>query len=406
MPSAMRMRAFADLRTEAGRGRTRLPWLMPVVSAVASTTALLAICAAFLVALLSGGLASPAGAPVSPWPAQTAVPATSSGSVGGAPDTAWFALILVVAALAGGAVRLPPVRRAGRWLAGVGQVAEPVAAFPRRLRDVSPMAIGLSAVLGADVLLPYHAYGAVDLGFVISTFLPSALAPAIALRYSRADRSGRWLLVGGVAIATAPLPGLALAEAGYTGLLFSNDWGAILSTVVPYVTLTLEALGWLAMAAGIASRSGIGPRPGWVVAASATSLVLYVQLSLAVQFMGTAADAGIALPPEDLVRLAYQTLANCLMNLALLSILWVALWRLRRNGAHGAWRFAMLAAAVQAGWLVCAALASPGLREWPGAWILAPQWIAASALLLGLLLGLEPVRPEPPPGSQDPAEAS
>lgn len=406
MPIALRIRAFGDLRTDAGRRRSRLPWLMPVISSVASTAAVVAICAVSLVAALAGGRASPAGSPVSPWPAQTVLPTASSGPTGGL-DMARLAALLVVAALAGGAVRLPPVRRAGRWLAGAGQIAKPAAAFPRRLRDVSPIAVSLVALLAADVLLPYHAYGPTDLSFVISAFLPAALAPAIAVRYSRADRSGRWLLVGGVAIATAPLPGLALVEAANMGWFVSNDWGPILSNVVPYVTWTSEALGWLALAAGIASRSGLATRPRGVVVASATALVLYVQMSVAAQYLGTAADAGMALPAEDLVRLAYQTLASCLIDFAWLSILWVALWRVRRNGARGAWRFAMLAAAVQAGWLAYAALAYPGLLEWPGMWILvATQWLTVGALLLGLLIGLEPVRSEPPLDSQDSAVAS
>ena len=401
MPIALRMRAFADLRTEAGRGRTRLPWLKPTFSSVVSTAAVLAAGAVILFTVLAGQSTSSAGAPGPVWPGPATVPAPDSRPTGGL-DAPWLVALLTLALLAGGAVRLPRVRRLGRWLAGDGEVARAVLVFPRRLREVPPLAIAMATLSVAEVVVAYRLYGPANLGYVISVVLPAALAPAIALRYSMAERSGRWLLIGGVAIAMAPLPGMGLTQAVHARWLSPFDWGAFLLSMSPLLALALEALGWLALATGIASRSGLVPRPRGLVVGAATALVLYVQMSWALQFGAILSAAEIALPPQDVARLACRTLAMCLIDFASLSILWTAVSRVRRNGTYVAWLLAMAAASVHAVALAYASLTYHGLLEWPDILIPWPvEWLSLGALLIGLLIALEPARPEPSSGSSD-----
>jgi hypothetical protein len=163
---------------------------------------------------------------------------------------------------------------------------------------------------------------------------------------------------------------------------------------------TLRAIGWLALAVGIAGRAGVTNRPPWLVVAAAVGVVLCAETG---SFINTAAMYN----PVDYVMpaLIYEAITDCLVSFALMSIVWTA-WTCLRRGGGPVWALVLAAAAGLFGLQLYHALNMNVdftylLLPWvdPDTLaniLLSVQWLSFGALLAGLLIGLGPAAPALP----------
>ena len=377
MPVAARLRISADLRAEAShpvRLWARLPRL---VSSAASVAVVLAWAVLFLLAVTSMNTASYGpGAPTGPEPINPPTPDLSSPGL--LADPLGLALILVASVLAGAASTLRIVRSAaGRVVLGAGRaVTAPPIPLRRRIRTVPWLALVLALLPVMNVVLQPYPNHPLMPAYSISMFLPSALACAIAFRYPAGDRSVRWLLVGGFCV------GLAQAVFGVT------NW-------------TLGAIGWLALAVGLAARTGAANRPRWFLVAAATGVAIYVHANVVIDMAASYSPVDYVLP-----ALVSQAAAECMISFAWMAIIWTAFTCLRRGGG-AAWALIVAAAGGLLGLQLYQALGwNTGLTLWLMDWmdhetlmnaLLAVEWLSFGALLAALLIGLRPAASEGAP---------
>jgi hypothetical protein len=392
-PIRMRVRISANLRAETERRRNWRPWLARGMSSVTASIAVL-IGAAPVILAATGSSVSTAGSPMSPLPGPAA-PLTNA-QAGGRLDLTGLAALLLVAGLVGALSCLPAIRRLARWVVGCDEQRAATRSLPRRFHDIPGRVVLLDLLAIVEIAWWYIAYGIPSdfsvLSLTVSLLLPVLLAPAIALRYSAADRSGRWLAIGSVSLAVQAIPGLVLAT---TGSWFDADWGQRLSTAFPFLEHSLTALGWFALALGIAARSGLARRPSWFVVVAGVAVVLCTQVSSAFNIASDLDVGGMGLPDDIRARLVWQVITMSLANLAWLSILWIALMRVRTESSDRSWKLALISGAAWTVLLVYFSLAS---AKWLPLFdfqvINYGEWIVLGALLLALLVGLNPVQTE------------
>jgi hypothetical protein len=371
LPINARLRISADLRAEAARPTRLWPRLPRLVSTAASLVVVLAWAVLFLLVVTSTGTESYGpGSPDGPTPVVNP-PGPGLGSSPLLADPLWLALILVVSALAGGGANLRLVRSAvGRVVFGSGKaVPAPPVPLRRRLRTVPRLAFVLAMLPIINVVMQPYLHHPLMVSYSVSLFLPSALACVVAFRYPARDRSVRWLLVGGVAL------GLAVA------MHLDTYW-------------TLRAIGWMALAIGLAARAGVASRPRWFLVAAAVGVVLYVEANSVINIAANYHPVDYVLP-----SLVYQAATECLISFAWMAIFWTAFTCLRRGGGP-AWVLVLAAASGLFGLHLYRALDwNVGLTLWLTTWLdygivanalLAVEWLSFGALLTALLIGLRP----------------
>jgi hypothetical protein len=372
LPIDARLRISADLRTHAARPPSAWMKLPRLVSTAASVAVVLAWAVLFLLAVTSINTASYGpGAPTGPEPIINP-PTTDLGSPQWLPDPLGLALLLVASVLAGAALNLRLVRSAARRVvfgSGKAAAAAPVP-MRRRLRSVPRLALVLAMLPVINVVMQPYLNHPLMLDWSVSLFLPSSLACVVAFRYPIADRSARWLLVGGFCL------GLSVA------MHLDTYW-------------TLRAIGWLAMAIGLASRAGVANRPPWLVVATAVGVVLYAEA-------GSLINTAAMYNPVDYVMpaLIYRTITDCLVSFSLMAIIWTAFIGLRSGGGP-VWVLVLAASAGLWGLELYRALnMNIDFTYWlmplvdPDTLaniLLTVQWLSFGALLAGLLIGLRPV---------------
>ncbi len=381
LPINARLRISADLRAQAAhpvRAWTRLPRML---STAASVAVVLAWAALFLLAVTSINTASYGpGAPTGPEPIINP-PTTDLGSPQWLADPLELALIVVASVLAGAAVNLRLVRSAARRVVfGSGRA---IAAAPipmrRRLRRVPRLALVLAMLPVINVVMQPYLNHPLMLDWSMSLFLPSALACVVAFRYPVGDRSVRWLLVGGFCL------GLSVA-------MHLETYS------------TLRAIGWLALAVGLAARAGVANRPSWLILAATLGVVLYAETGSVISVASRYTPVDYVLP-----SLIYQGASACLVDFALIAIIWTAFTSLRSGGGP-VWVLVLVAAAGLFGLQLYHALnMNIDLTYWLLPWVdpdtlanvlLTVQWLSFGALLAGLLIGLEPATPAAPVASE------
>ncbi len=369
VPVNARLRISADLRTQAARPVRAWARLPRLVSTTASVAVVLAWAVLFLLAVTSLNTASyGTGAPTGPEPIINP-PTTDLGSPGWLADPLELALIVMASLLAGLAVNLRLVRSAARRVVFGSGKAVAAAPIPmrRRLRSVPRLALVLAMLPVINVVMQPYLNHPLMLEYSMSLFLPSALACAVAFRYPVNDRSVRWLLIGGIAL------GIAVA------MHLDTFW-------------TLRAVGWLALAVGLAARAGVAQRPPWLFVAAGVGVVLYAEASSLI-------NKAAGYNPVDYVMpaLIYEAITECLLSLALMAIIWTAYTSVRSSG-EPAWILVLTAAAGLFGLELYRALnMNIDFADWLLPWVdpgtlanvlLTFQWLSFGALLAALLIGL------------------
>ncbi len=382
LPIHARLRTSADLRAQAAhpvRAWTRLPRMLATAASVA---VVLAWAALFLLAVTSINTASYGpGAPTGPEPIINP-PTTDPGSPQWLADPLELALIVLASVLAGAAVNLRLVRSAAhRVVSGSGK-ADATAPIPwrRGLRSVPRLALVLAMLPVINVVMQPYLNHPLMLDYSVSLFLPSALACTVAFRYPIADRSARWLLVGGFAL------GLSVA-------MHLETYS------------TLRAIGWLALAIGLAARAGVANRPPWLIVAATLGVVLYAEAGSVIGVASRYTPVDYVLP-----SLIYQGASACLVDFALMAIIWTAITSLR-SGVGPVWVLVLAAAAGLFGLQLYHALnMNIDLTYWllplvdPDTLaniLLTVQWLSFGALLAGLLIGLGPAAQAVPGAAAD-----
>jgi hypothetical protein len=385
LPINARLRISADLRAQATHPVHAWTRLSRPVSTMASVAVMVAWVVLFLLAVTSMNTAS-YGAGGSSGPEPIIIPTSPDlGSQQWLTDPLWLALIFVASALAGAGTNLRRVRSAAGRVVFGSRKAIAAAPIPmrRRLRSVPRLALVLAMVPVINVVMQPYLDHPLMLDYSVSLFLPSALACVVAFRYPVRDRSVRWLLVGGIA--------LGVAEAMH----LDTYW-------------TLRAVGWLALAVGLAARARVASRPPWVAVAAVVGVVLYVAASSVINHAAMYHPVDYVLP-----SLIYQAATECLINLAWMAIIWTAFTCLRRGGGR-VWALVLAAAA---GLLGLQLYWSSGIHGdvllWLDGWtdpeiliraLLAGKWLSFGALLAALLIGLRPVGGRGQPDEEPPTD--
>jgi hypothetical protein len=343
----------------------------------------LAWAALFLLAVTSINTTSYGpGAPTGPEPIINP-PTTDLGSPQWLADPLELTLIVVASVLAGAAVNLRVVRSAARRVVFGSDKADAAAPIPwrRRLRSVPRLALVLAMLPVINVVMQPYLNHPLMLDYSVSLFLPSALACAVAFRYPVSDRSVRWLLVGGCAL------GLSVATH------LDTYW-------------TLRAIGWLALAVGLTARAGVANRPPWLFVVAAVAVVLYAETGSVIGVASRYTSVDYVLP-----SLIYQGVSACLVDFALMAIIWTAFTSLR-SGVGPVWVLVLAAAAGLFGLQLYHALnMNIDFTYWLLPWVdpsalanilLTAQWMSFGALLAGLLIGLGPATPVAPEDAPQP----
>ena len=383
LPIDARLRISADLRAQASRPQRSWPQLPRLVSSAASLAVVLAWAALFLLSATTTSTTSYGpGAPTGPDPVVTP-PTTDMSSPPPLTDPVGLALICVASVLAGAAVNLRLVRSAARRVVfASGKAAAPPIPLPHRLRIVPRLALVLAMLPVINVVMQPYLHHPLMPAYSMSLLLPSMLACVIAFRYPLRDRSARWLLVGGFC--------LGLAQAMH----LDTYW-------------TLRAVGWLALAVGLAARAGVPNRPPWLAVAAVVGVVLYVEANSVFNIVAYYDPVASVVP-----TLTYQAVTECLISFGWIAIIWTAFSCLRRGG-EPAWVFVLAAAAGLFGLQLYHALnGSFDLTLWIATrldyyvltnTLLAVEWLSYGALLAALLIGLRPANAALSEGMQEPA---
>ena len=299
-PPALRVRTFADLRTEADRPRRPFRLLVPASSAVASLGGVVFGAGCVLVLAVAGtALDQSAGGQghmaLGNLGGQSGLPAIGAERFASAMDPVVFVLLLgafllllVVSGLVGSAlldrrvwgvvVRMTPGkdeplplaplplrqswRTIPRWTWGLGTLAVFLAAWSVGWILTRPMGY---SVPGYAV----GTYGTISGSFLIVAF--ACLFVASAWRYPRPDRSGRRLIIGALGFAFG---GLIFLTAVTFNLFPSSGFSDVASIV------------WIvAMAAVLANRSGSLRRPPLQAATVLIGATFFLPVcSLSLQF--------------------------------------------------------------------------------------------------------------------------
>lgn len=382
LPINARLRISTDLRAEAARPPRVWPRLPQLVSTAASLVVVLAWAVLFLIVVTSMGTASYGpGGPAGPDP-NVIPPTPDVWSQQVLSDPLGLTLIVIASVLAGAGVNLRRVRSTAVRVVFGSRKASPAPPVPlrRRLRSVPRLALVLAMLPIINVVMQPYLNHPPMLAYSMSLFLPSALACVVAFRYPVSDRSVRWLVVGGFA--------LGLAEAMHV----ETNW-------------TLRAIGWLALAVGLAARAGVASRPPWLLVAAAVGVVLYVEANSVINIAAMYTPVDYVLP-----ALIYQAATECLISFAWIAIIWTAFTCLRRGGGP-AWVLVMAAATGLFG-LQLSHVWNLDFTLWLMTWLdhetvvnalQAVEWLSYCALLTALLIGLRPITSQ---DSQQPDSAA
>jgi hypothetical protein len=402
-PVRMRVRISADLRAEPVRPS---PWrvldLGGRLASISAATILLAVVGLVSLAALAGHAVPAAGSPAPSWPDQP-LPVDGQAPWTRRPDLPGLAVILAASVLIGAISLSPPVRRFARWLVGRGGAPGSLVAFPRRIGQTPRLALVLCLFAVAEAALAtwtyFLAYGAGPsvgrFDLYAGLYLPMALAPAIALRYPSRDRASRWLLLGAFGLALAPLPDIGWSLTGELGWTNTSGWASTLADLTPLVARSLRALSWTSIAVGIAGRSGMTRRPGWILVSIPTAIALYLHAAYTASITQVVADNGAYFVPYaqlvDRLRLQHELIASDVIYLAWFAILWVSLFSARSGPGRTAWRLSLVAAGTQAALLACFSLTYAGVLPWLDPRVYGDLiGLSLIALLLALLVGLQP----------------
>jgi hypothetical protein len=401
-PVRMRVRISADLRAEPVRpSRWRVLDQGGRLASISAATILLAVVGLVSLAALAGHAIPAAGSPAPSWPDRP-LPVDGQAPWIRGPNLSGLAAILAASGLFGAISLSPPVRRFARWLIGGGGAPGSLVAVPRRIGQIPRLALVLCLFAMAEGALAtwayFLAYGSgpsVDLDLYAGLYLPMALAPAIALRYPTRDRANRWLLLGAFGLALAPLPDIGWRLTGELGWPNTSGWASTLADLTPLVAWSLRALSWTALAIGIAGRSGVTRKPGWVLVSSATAIALYLHAAYFASITQVVADNGTYFVPYaqlvDRLRLEHELIASDVIYLAWFAILWVSLFSARSGPGRTAWRLSLVAAGTQAALLACFSLTYAGVLPWLDPRVYGDLiGLSLGALLLALLVGLQP----------------
>lgn len=405
-PTALRLRTFADLQTEADSPRRRLAWLRPALSSTAPLGAVLLWAVLILLVAVPGTIeSSGAGAPgrlLAPGFGGPSGPSSSTAPAF-AWDPVWIVALLMASALVGLGVTLRPVRASVRRLVLGKEEAIPEAPLPlpRSWRTVPRLALALGVLPVIGILWSSLLYTPTSPSYeagLVLTYLLGAVGCVVALRYPRGDRSTNVLLVGGVALAVMNLPGLALMTSGQLGLLNGSDWlGPTLSYMNLFVSQALTATGWLALAFGLAGRSGVARRPPAILAAAAACGSLLVTIARFAQISGE--QVAVTGPPDQFAWLdpVVRAATSWLLVMAWMAILWTGLGTGWRRGAPVGWQLVLMSGAMATGafWFFSATgLLGLSVPDWLGSSVLWGLAGLGPVFALALLIGLRPMTNE------------
>jgi hypothetical protein len=401
-PIALRVRVSADLRAEAQRPRGPLPWLVPVLSSMASLAAVVGVGLILLLAMASASQIHSVGGP-------GAVSPPDLGNQTGSSDLSWWPfyadpamvlLLLAFAALIAASVCLGSVRAAiGRVVLGknAGPPADLVS-FRRPVRSIPRLTWALGALAIATALWFELVLGGMDFllpGIPVLSLSSIAVAFAVALRYPRRDRSSKLMLLGSLVIELD----MVLLGAVRTGTWVPLHWFFALEVVVSL----LSNLAFVVLAAGLATRSGRAFRPAPILAVVAIGGAFLVQVKGSDVMYVT-----LGVSPGELVLAAANAMAGLLTVVAWLAILWVALRAsLQRHGTWG-WKLLVVACVGKIVELGISSLINS--MPWSAEEALLPirllqaaQTVEWTFLLAALLVGLRPVVTAGAPFAAEPA---
>jgi len=417
MPLALRVRTFADLRTEADRPRRPFRLLAPALSAVTSLGGIVFGAGLVLVLAVAGAaLDQSAGGQghmaLGNLGGQSGLPAIGAGGFASAMDPVVFVLLLgafllllVVSGLAGSAlldrrvwdvvVRMTPGqdeplplttlpfrqswRTIPRWTWGLGTLAVVLATW----------SVGWVLTRPTGYSVPEYAvgtYGTISGSFLIVAF--ACFIVAFAWRYPRRDRSGRRLIIGALGFAFG---GLIFLTAVTFNLFPSSGFSDVASVL------------WIvAMAAALANRSGRLHRPPLQPATVLIGATFFLPIcSLSLQFANLA-NHSLAVPLDLLPDFVFQSVSAWIVLVGLLAVLWIGL-STSRHGGSWTWRLVaaygvlMLLSRLPYYPLLYANVLSGG--SWGadgtsltvlGWWVSLTTTLASISLLLALLGGLRP----------------
>jgi hypothetical protein len=401
-PIALRVRVSADLRAEAQRPRGPLPWLVPVLSSMASLAAVVGVGLILLLAMASASQIHSVGGP-------GAVSPPDLGNQTGSSDLSWWPfyadpamvlLLLAFAALIAASVCLGSVRAAiGRVVLGknAGPPADLVS-FRRPVRSIPRLTWALGALAIATALWFELVLGGMDFllpGIPVLSLSSIAVAFAVALRYPRRDRSSKLMLLGSLVI---ELDMVLLGAVETATLVSLHSWFGLV-VVVSF----LSHLAFVVLAAGLASRSGLAVRPPLVLALVAIGGAFLVEVNVSDRIYAT-----LLAGPVELVLAVANALASLLMLIAWLTILWVGLRAsLQRHSTWG-WRLVVVACLGKALELAISSLISSTASVGEdllltARLIQAAQTVEWTFLLAALLVGLRPVVTAGAPFAAEPA---
>jgi hypothetical protein len=338
-PVSLRFQTFADLREEAASPRSRFARPIAALSSAASLGTVVAAAGLMLLALVfvaglghttgvAGGAASVPGA------GQGSTP-SMDGYEGPGMNPLFIVGLPLATLIAAASVLWPSLRRAPARLAFGTSSTTPAAPLPlpRNLRSISRLAWVLGAVAVAFALWFEfeNSFNTSPAAYWFSNLIaPIILVPfwmSVALRYPMTDRSARLILASTVMAITVDLLFIAIT------VVHSDFW-------YPYgldLIYVVQA-GWVvALAAGVAGRSGGVPRPRLAIAGVAIGAAFVMSATFVFMF-------GFDWSDPSILSLTISGVAEAwIVKVAWLAMAWVGWDAARRPGAHWGW------------WLVCAA---------------------------------------------------
>jgi hypothetical protein len=423
-PISLRLRISADLRAEADRRRPVARFAAAFVRAASLAAVVLGAALFALFAVAGAGGASGSGSIGPQYVGGGAGSMPGLGPTFG-PGVSPYALLLAAFAsvLVGRTFTLPWVPRVvGRLAFGRGD-AQPAAPLPfrRPRRSIPLLTWALAAMAVASVALTLWLL-LMPGPFMTSLWTPefaialygqivaAPIAFAVAWRYPRADRSSRVLLLGAVGLGASGLLTLAAWTVSVTALA---DW-------LEWINL-LEAAGMVALAAGLAGRAGSVARPPLWLAAVTTGAAF---LASTYGFFLLCFEFDWSIDLNHAAHEAAGDVAQWLVLVAWLALMWIGLSRWRGGGRVWPWALVLAAGALH----LLAIAPNDGLRAWENLFqpaLSVEEWtanvltisrftstvsdVSATALLVALLSGLRPLAHRSPlfvagPGSKRPGD--